>query len=99
MLLELFTDRGAVEGCWCQFWRLSGGAFEEHRGAANRCSLKEQVDRGERPGLLALRAGQPVGWCAVGPRERFNRIERSRTLRRIDALPVWSVPCFFVRRD
>ena len=34
----------------------------------------------------------------MAPRETYTRLERSTTLKRIDALPVWSVVCFFVQR-
>ncbi|MCU0494750.1 MAG: GNAT family N-acetyltransferase [Chloroflexaceae bacterium] len=47
-------------------------------------------------GVLAFRHGQPVGWCSIAPRETYTLLERSTTLQRVDALPVWSVVCLFV---
>jgi len=47
---------------------------------------------------LAYVSGQPVGWCAVAPRESFPVLERSPTLRRVDDQVAWSVACFFVAR-
>jgi hypothetical protein len=39
--------------------------------------------------VLAYAEGQPVGWCAIAPRERYPVLERSRILKRVDAVPVW----------
>jgi GNAT superfamily N-acetyltransferase len=60
--------------------------------------LKRIVDVGEVPGLLAYADGQPVAWCSLAPRETFPALERSRTLKRVDDKPVWSIVCFFVAR-
>lgn len=49
------------------------------------------------PGLLAYLEGEPVGWCAVGPRASMGRLTRSRTIQQVDDLPVWSVICFVVK--
>ncbi len=48
------------------------------------------------PGLLAYAGGQPVGWVSLSPRERFPHLEHSRTLKRVDDQPVWSIVCFVV---
>lgn len=60
--------------------------------------MKNIVEAGEIPGLLAYVDDQPVGWCAVAPREAYPVLENSRTRRRVDDKPVWSVVCFFVAR-
>jgi GNAT superfamily N-acetyltransferase len=54
------------------------------------------VKTGSEPGLLAYVDGVPAGWCRIGPREMFDRLEHSATLRRVDDEPVWSVVCFYV---
>lgn len=54
---------------------------------------------GEIPGILAYATGEPIGWCAVAPRESYPVLERSRVLARIDDQPVWSVTCLFVKRQ
>ena len=83
-------------GCWCQFWHLRGKAYTAGWEAGNRARLEEQVRSGGEPGLLAYRDGQAVGWCRIGARESFERLEASRTLARIDDVPVWSLVCFYV---
>lgn len=96
---RLFGERGACGGCWCMFWRLAHSDFMRQRGEMNRKAFKSSVDSGSVPGILAYASGQPVGWCAVAPRETFARLERSRVLKRIDDEPVWSVVCFFVAKS
>ena len=95
---RLFGERGACGGCWCMWWRLKRSAFERRKGARNKKAFRELVRKRDPPGLLAYVSGQPVGWCAVAPRESFPVLERSPTLRRVDDQVAWSVACFFVAR-
>jgi len=95
---NLFGERGACGGCWCMWWRLSRAQFNKQKGEGNRKAMKKIVDSGEVPGILAYSNSQPIGWCAVAPRERFILLENSRILKRVDDKPVWSVVCFFVAR-
>lgn len=97
-LERLFGQRGACGGCWCMWWRLPRAHFDRQRGEKNRRALKRIVDSGEVPGILAYARGEPIGWCAVAPREAFSGLERSRILARVDGEPVWSVVCFLVAR-
>ena len=43
-------------------------------------------------------AGEPAGWCSLGPRAEFPRLNRSSIARPVDDQPVWTILCFFVRR-
>jgi len=85
-----------TDGCWCQFWRLRGNAHWDGLGAGNRAALEEEIRGGARPGLLAYADGIAVGWCRVGPRESFPRLEHSRKLARVDNAPTWTAVCFYV---
>jgi GNAT superfamily N-acetyltransferase len=96
---ELFGERGACGGCWCMLWRLKRAEFERNKGAGNRLAMRELVEAGAMPGILAYLNGVPVGWCAVAPREHYPALERSRVLKKVDETPVWSVSCLFVRKD
>jgi GNAT superfamily N-acetyltransferase len=104
-LADLFTRPGPrggtpqTDGCWCQFWRVRGKAYWSGHGAGHRAKLEEEVRGGEKPGLLAYLDGVPVGWCRLGPRESFERLERSAKLRRVDDEDVWSIVCFYVHPD
>lgn len=95
----LFGARGACGGCWCMWWRLKRSDFERQRGEENRKSMLRLVSSGDVPGILAYAGATPVGWCAVARREDYPVLERSRVLARIDAEPVWSVTCLFIRKE
>jgi GNAT superfamily N-acetyltransferase len=97
-LEKLFGPRGACGGCWCMWWRLTRIQFFRQKGEGNKKAFKATVDSGKMPGILAYAEGQPAGWCAVGPREAYPALERSRVLKRVDDKPVWSVVCFFVAK-
>jgi GNAT superfamily N-acetyltransferase len=97
-LEQLFGPRGACGGCWCMWLRLTRAQFDQWKGEGNRRALQALVAAGRVPGLLAYSDGRPIGWCSVAPREEFSRLETSRTLRRIDDRPVWSVVCFYVAK-
>lgn len=97
-LERLFGPRGACGGCWCMYWRQNRAEYERKKGAGNRRALKKLVRSGSPPGLIAYANGEPVGWCAVAPREQYSTLERSRVLGRVDEQAVWSVPCFFIAR-
>jgi GNAT superfamily N-acetyltransferase len=95
----LFGKNGACAGCWCMWWLLPRKQWTAQKGDGNRQAMRSLVKRGHKPGLLAYVAGEPVGWCAVSPREQYVRLETSRVLQPVDDQPVWSVTCFFVARQ
>lgn len=95
----LFGERGACGGCWCMAWRLPRKEFDAGKGPKNRGAFREIVERGDAPGVLAYAGVQPIGWCAIAPRQVYVALERSRVLKPLDEQPVWSVSCFFVRKD
>jgi len=81
------------------WWRLKRSEFEREKGQANKASMRSLVESGEVPGVLAYTAEEPIGWCAIAPRESYPVLERSRVLKRVDDKPVWSVTCLFVKRE
>jgi GNAT superfamily N-acetyltransferase len=99
---ELFTRKGPrggtpqPDGCWCRFWLVRGNAYWEKHGAGHRRALRAEIRAGEAHALLAYADGEPVGWCRLGPREAFDRLERSDKLARVDDKEVWSIVCFYV---
>ena len=97
-LEKLFGPGGAYGGCWCMWFRLRRKEFAQNSGKQNRQAMKEIVDSGEPPGLLACVDGEPVGWVSLAPRDKFTHLERSRTFKRVDDQPVWSIVCFFVAK-
>lgn len=97
-LVRLFGERGAIDGCWCMWWRQSSAEYKAGRGASNREAMQRITESGAVPGLLAYVDGEPAGWCAVAPREEYPRVKRSRTVKPIDDQPAWAVVCFFTDR-
>ena len=95
----LFGERGACGGCWCMSWRLSRSDFEKKKGNGNKRCMKRLVKNKEQIGIIAYHGYDPIGWCAVAPREKFIKLENSRVLKRIDDEPVWSITCFFTTKD
>ena len=95
----LFGSRGACGGCWCMWWRITRSEFERRKGAANRRAFRALVKSGREPGILAYDGDEPVGWCAVEPRERYPVLGRSRVLEPVDSVAVWSVSCFFIAAE
>jgi hypothetical protein len=100
-LVRLFGAHGASSGCWCMYWRLPRKQFDQNChncGENNRQALQALVQAGiVRIDRLSRRT---AGLCVFGcPREDFSSLERSRTLKRLDDRPVWSIVCFFVTRS
>ena len=98
-IVRLFGERGACAGCWCMWARRPAAEFKRGTGVGNRRALQRLVRNGAQPGLLAYAEGDPVGWVALAPRTEYPRLDNSRVLAPVDDLPVWSVTCFFIRRD
>jgi len=80
------------------WWLLDNKPFLAGLGEANRCALRELAASEPAMGLLAYVSDEPAGWCALGPRERYPRLKRSRILAPVDDAPVWSVVCFFTAK-
>jgi GNAT superfamily N-acetyltransferase len=105
-LEALFGPSGSYSNCWCTWWRQTGGEFSagcREGGTGNRALLERLTVAGRRPGLIAYRGDEPVGWVSVAPRSEYGRILRSPTLR--PSPPddpqdpaIWSVVCFWMPR-
>ena len=57
------------------------------------------VESGQAHGILAFAGDEPVGWCAFDRRTDFAKLDRAPSLKCDDADQVWSIPCFFVRKE
>ncbi len=98
--VELFGDRGACADCWCMYYRLARSEFKRGQaGFLNKGRMKRLVWSGKPVGLLAVYLKEAVGWLALAPREDFVKLKSSRVHKPVDNLPVWSITCFFIRRD
>jgi hypothetical protein len=104
-LQQLFTSSRTTRHCWCTAfcstsWQFATGWY----GGGNRRRFEGLAASESDPmGVIAVRDGVPVGWCACGPRARFTTAltGRSRLLGhrpREDDGDVWLIACLFVRR-
>lgn len=98
-LVQLFSSNGNTNYCWCMTWRISGSKFRKLDSISRKELLQTTVCRGKPIGVLGYIDGNPIGWCSVAPRESYPRLERSKTIRRIDDKRTWSVVCFFLKRS
>jgi len=94
---DLFGEHGAVNGCWCMYWRI-GSEYRRRPRSENKAAFHEVVMKGPPPGLLAFHGGLAVGWCQVTPRDALPWLDRAWRLRRVDDVPIWSLSCFYVRK-
>ncbi|MDB5100309.1 MAG: GCN5-related N-acetyltransferase [Cyanobacteria bacterium RYN_339] len=97
-VVTLFGGKGACGGCWCMSWRVEKGEkWDAIKGDEAKARMEALVKSGKAHGILAYAAGEPVGWCAFGPRRDFSKLDRAPSLACDDADAVWSIPCFFVK--
>ena len=94
----LFGPKGACGGCWCMTWRLSSADYNRMKGEENKNAMLHLVSKSS-PGIIAYADGAPAGWCAIAPRKEYIRLETSRILQPVDEKEVWSVSCFFIKKD
>jgi len=91
---SFFEHKGGPHYCWCMLWRPDGKANTGTKKAAKKAAIKSRIDAGEPVGLLAYVDGEAVAWCSVAPRETYRPLGGCKELKN-----VWSLVCFFVRRD
>jgi GNAT superfamily N-acetyltransferase len=96
-LADLFGPSGASNGCWCMYWRI-GPAYRKRPREDNKTAFRTLTEQGPPPGLLAFDGDVAVGWCRLTPRADQPWLDHARFLGPVDALPVWSLSCFYVRK-
>ena len=80
------------------YWRLPRSEWTASKGLKNKASFRKIVSSDRQPGIIAYNGSEPIGWCAIAPREVFTGLSRSRVLKPIDERPVWSITCLFVKK-
>lgn len=84
-------------GCWCQAPRGRAIGYGRAEPGERREALRDQLGDDPPAGMLAYVEGEVAGWCGFGPRPTLPRLVRSRTIPKVDDMPVWSILCFNVR--
>jgi GNAT superfamily N-acetyltransferase len=83
--------------CWCLSHRLRAKDIEELGKGDREQAMRRLTERENPPGVVTYLDGAPVGWCNIGPRAEIPRVDRSKLIRPVDAVPVWSIVCVVVR--
>jgi GNAT superfamily N-acetyltransferase len=106
VLARLFESQRNTRRCWCMAFCLTRSQFAAGwLTGGNQRQFSAMAATSSTPmGILASQTGEPVGWCACGPRSRYvaatspqNKIMQNRA-RDEDEI-VWLLPCLFVRAD
>ena len=103
-LAGLFESQRTTRRCWCMAFCVTRIQFAAGwLGGGNRRSFEVMATVNPKPmGILASVAGEPVGWCACGPRSRYAVATSGRSKIMGSRAPaedhsVWLLPCLFVR--
>ncbi|QTV79753.1 GNAT family N-acetyltransferase [Microbacterium sp. NIBRBAC000506063] len=98
------TGGGDGKSCQCAWWTLTNADFNKTSADERRELLRDEIQAGPPPGLIAYVDGEPAGWVRIGPRTAQVRLSRTRnivstTTEPLDDPSVWAVTCFVVRRE
>lgn len=97
----LFATDGIVDDCWCMWYLMRVADFHAVGRDAKRAAFIERAESSGTPmGVIAYQGREPVGWCGVGPRSRYERALKTPTLRGRNPdedESVWLITCFFTR--
>jgi GNAT superfamily N-acetyltransferase len=96
---DVMGEKGGCGGCWCMYFRMSSTEFPNDKYEGHKGRMYDLVKAGNPTGLIATINKEAVGWIAFAPREDHKRIENSRAFKRIDDKPVWSITCFFIKKE
>jgi GNAT superfamily N-acetyltransferase len=98
----VFQREATSRDCNCQFHVLTNAQWRDTTRESRRELLHEQIETLDPPrGLIALDAGEPVGWAGVEPRTRVKHILASKLVttsghQPLDDPSVWSIYCILV---
>lgn len=79
-------------------WRPAGAEVRQGDGRSRKAALKTRVADGVPVGILGYVDGQPVAWCSIAPRQTYRPLGGPDDFGN-DPGAVWSLVCFFVKRE
>jgi GNAT superfamily N-acetyltransferase len=91
----LFESRGGPKSCWCMVWRQGA---KTTKGPDRKVGMQKFVGDGIPIGLLGYSEGNPVAWCSIAPKETYRDFGATEYAGD-SSEHVWSLACFFVRRE
>jgi len=89
--------QGGDGGCWCTWWRLPRGEWQRLGRGGRKQYFKQVVEMGKPAGVIALKNGEPYGWCAIAPAQDYPVIARSPVVKPTLLEGDWYLSCFFVK--
>ncbi len=95
-LVSLFESRGGPKNCWCMVWRATPEEARRPDAANRKAAFVGRVQQGIPVGILGYLDGEPIAWCSVAPRSTYLRLGGPGET---PGENVWSLVCFFVRRE
>ncbi len=109
---RFFAKHGVPSYCWCLYYQREQsreremaelGLTEKDMRDHNRRKKRDLVAAGRSHGVLLYSEGDPVGWCAYGPREEFPRVDRGRFYKKLglpeEGRKLWRIVCMVVDKD
>jgi GNAT superfamily N-acetyltransferase len=99
-LAGLFGATVVTGKCHCTWFLLRDPERNAvwNAGGSRECFERFTLAAPAPTGVLAYSGGSAVGWCAVGARAWYPRLEIARGWRRGDPA-AWVVTCFYIRRS
>lgn len=81
-------------------WRTAKGErWNDIKGDEAKRRMSSLIDSGRAHGILAFVGEEPMGWCSFDKRKDLLKLDRAPSLKCDDADQVWSIPCFFVKKE
>ncbi|WP_404287440.1 GNAT family N-acetyltransferase [Glutamicibacter arilaitensis] len=94
---SVVNSTGREKHCWCLSHRLGAKEIERLGGGNRAEAMRALSSEPIAPGVVAYRDSVPVGWCSISPRSQIPLLERSKLIRPVDGVKVWSIICVVVR--
>jgi GNAT superfamily N-acetyltransferase len=91
---SFFQSKGAPAYCWCMAWRMNKEELKHNTKSNRKKFIKQRVSEKTPIGLLAYEKEVPVAWCSIAPRDTYQRLGGDEDLDN-----VWSIACFFVKKE
>jgi ribosomal protein S18 acetylase RimI-like enzyme len=93
-----FEKSTNFQGCHCMYWEFPGTNQEWREAESADCREKksELVREKGSTGYLLYEAGKVIGWCQVGHRSYFEKLNRVEPYRETARDDVFSITCFAI---
>ena len=97
------TGGGDGRHCQCQWWTITNAQFNALSTDERRELLRDEIESGPPPALIAYVDGEAAGWVRVGRRTAQVRLSRTKLFAASEEPwnddTVWAVSCFVVRKE